>query len=80
MIHLILLNESLIWFSNLVGDQYRAKDFVVNEGGKFEIVFTPNNGSKETRTEVFNYPATGGCGMAMYNTRDVNLFDFLYKL
>lgn len=27
------------------GDQYRATDFVVNQAGTFEIVFTPKNGS-----------------------------------
>jgi len=52
------------------GDQYRAKDFVVDEAGKYEVVFTPKSGAKETRTEVFNFPATGGCGLAMYNTKD----------
>jgi isocitrate dehydrogenase len=27
------------------GDQYRATDFVVNEPGKFEVVFTPASGA-----------------------------------
>lgn len=28
------------------------------------------SGAKEVRTEVFNFPATGGCGLSMYNTKD----------
>src|SRR5208282_3913034 len=31
------------------GDQYRSTDFVTKEKGKFEIVFTPENGGKSTR-------------------------------
>mmetsp|Transcript_41395 Transcript_41395/g.36595 ORF Transcript_41395/g.36595 Transcript_41395/m.36595 type:complete len:446 (-) Transcript_41395:161-1498(-) len=54
------------------GDQYRATDFVVNEGGKFVMKFIPNDKSKpETEYEVYkSYPDDGGCGMGMYNTTE----------
>jgi hypothetical protein len=33
-----------------------AKDFVVNESGKFELSFTPSSGAEATKIEVFNFP------------------------
>ncbi|GAB0093707.1 Isocitrate dehydrogenase [Sergentomyia squamirostris] len=48
------------------GDQYKAKDLVVTEPGKLELVFTSASGKVHTE-EVFNYKA-GGVAMAMYNT------------
>jgi isocitrate dehydrogenase len=48
------------------GDQYRATDFVTNEAGKFEIVFTPSSGGPEKRMTVFDFPGPG-VGLAMYN-------------
>lgn len=59
------------------GDQYRATDFVVNKPGKFEIVFTPEDGSEKTVFNVFNYPG-GGVGMGMYNT-DASIRDFAFS-
>lgn len=52
--------------------QYRATDFVVDQPGKFKIVFSPTDGGKEKEWEVFDFPA-GGCGMGMYNTDEVKL-------
>merc|ERR1739838_104151 len=49
------------------GDQYRATDFVVSQPGKFEIIFSPTDGSAGKEWEVYDFPA-GGCGMGMYNT------------
>uniref|UniRef100_A0A3B5MYN6 Isocitrate dehydrogenase [NADP] n=1 Tax=Xiphophorus couchianus TaxID=32473 RepID=A0A3B5MYN6_9TELE len=49
------------------GDQYRATDFVVNQPGKFKMVFSPSDGSANKEWEVYDFPA-GGCGMGMYNT------------
>lgn len=37
------------------GDQYKATDYVTPSGGKFEIVFTPNDGSKPEVMEVFDF-------------------------
>jgi isocitrate dehydrogenase len=49
------------------GDQYRATDFVTPGPGKFQIVFTPDDGSEPITYDVFNYKGTG-VGMGMYNT------------
>jgi len=49
------------------GDQYRATDFVTPGPGKFQIVFTPEDGSEPITYDVFNYKGTG-VGMGMYNT------------
>uniref|UniRef100_A0A671X098 Isocitrate dehydrogenase [NADP] n=1 Tax=Sparus aurata TaxID=8175 RepID=A0A671X098_SPAAU len=49
------------------GDQYRATDFVVDQPGKFKMVFSPADGSQPKEWEVYNFTA-GGCGMGMYNT------------
>lgn len=48
------------------GDQYKAKDMVITEPGKLELVFTSESGKVE-KQEVFHYKG-GGVGMAMYNT------------
>lgn len=56
------------------GDQYRATDVVVDGPGKFEIVFTPENGEKQT-FEVFQFKDTGGVLLGMYNT-DASIRDF----
>jgi len=50
------------------GDQYRATDFKVDRAGKFEVRFTPADGSEPLVREVFTYGKDGGVGMAMYNT------------
>ncbi|KAL7309084.1 Isocitrate dehydrogenase [NADP], mitochondrial precursor (Oxalosuccinate decarboxylase) [Mucor circinelloides] len=50
------------------GDQYRATDFVAPGPGKFEITYTPADGSEPKKFEVFNFEKSGGVGLAMYNT------------
>lgn len=50
--------------------QYRATDFVVDQPGKFKIIFSPTDGSAGKEWEVYDFPA-GGCGMGMYNTDEV---------
>ena len=40
------------------GDQYRAKDLVINEPGTLELVFTPKNGGEPQKTKVFEYKAS----------------------
>jgi len=52
------------------GDQYKCTDFVVNGPGKFEITYTPADGSKVQKWTVFDYPKDGGVGLAMYNTKE----------
>uniref|UniRef100_A0AAX7SSB2 isocitrate dehydrogenase (NADP(+)) n=1 Tax=Astatotilapia calliptera TaxID=8154 RepID=A0AAX7SSB2_ASTCA len=55
----------IIW--EFIKEKYRATDFVINQPGKFKIVFTPADGSTKQEWEVYDFPA-GGCGMGMYNT------------
>ncbi|KAI8097642.1 isocitrate dehydrogenase [NADP] [Halteromyces radiatus] len=50
------------------GDQYRATDFVAPGPGKFELIYTPTDGSEPKKYEVFNFEKSGGVGLAMYNT------------
>jgi isocitrate dehydrogenase len=49
------------------GDQYRATDFVTKGKGKLTITFTPEDGSKESSFEVYNFDGDG-VALAMYNT------------
>lgn len=51
------------------GDQYKATDLIADRPGKFEISFTPDDGSAPQKFEVFKFPA-GGVAMGMYNTDD----------
>lgn len=60
------------------GDQYKAQDVVVKGSGKFEIVFTPDNGSEKTTVNVFDFQGTGGCIMGMYNT-DESIREFAHS-
>ena len=57
--------------------QYRATDFVVDQPGKFKMIFTPTDGSQGKEWEVYDFPA-GGCGMGMYNTDEVRTPLHLY--
>lgn len=58
------------------GDQYKATDAVVGPG-KFEIVFTAENGEKQT-FEVYNFKNGGGVLMGMYNT-DESITEFAHS-
>lgn len=49
------------------GDQYKATDFVTKGKGKLTITFTPEDGTKETSFEVYDFEGDG-VAMAMYNT------------
>ncbi|KAF2842097.1 putative isocitrate dehydrogenase [Patellaria atrata CBS 101060] len=51
------------------GDQYRAKDRIIDEEGTLELVFTPKGGKPES-IEVYKYPESGGTALAMYNTSE----------
>lgn len=48
------------------GDQYKCTDFVVDEPGKFEIVFTPKSGAEKKVMNVYDFQSPG-VGLAMYN-------------
>jgi len=60
------------------GDQYKCTDFVVKKAGKYQIVFTPDDGSEKTVYEVFHYPPEGGVGLGMFNT-DESIRGFGYS-
>ena len=49
------------------GDQYKATDFVTKGKGKLTITFTPEDSSKETSFNVYDFEGDG-VAMAMYNT------------
>ncbi|KAI9248618.1 isocitrate dehydrogenase [NADP] [Sporodiniella umbellata] len=67
--------EPIIIGRHAHGDQYRATDFVAPGPGKFEVVYTPTDGSEPKRFEVFNFEKSGGVGLAMYNT-DESIYGF----
>jgi isocitrate dehydrogenase len=54
------------------GDQYRATDFVVEEPGKFEIVFTPENGGAPRVMKVYDFKVSffifGFCDTSLIDT------------
>ncbi|KAI8988809.1 isocitrate dehydrogenase [NADP] [Pilobolus umbonatus] len=62
--------EPIVIGRHAFGDQYRSTDFVTEKGGKFEMSFTPNDGSEVQKWTIFDFPQNGGVGMAMYNTND----------
>lgn len=49
------------------GDQYKATDAVIDRPGKFQMVFTPTDGSEAKTFEVYEFK-DGGVIMGMYNT------------
>lgn len=59
--------EPIIIGRHAFGDQYRAKDMVIEGEGTLEMVFTPKGGKPQT-IKVFDFGSTGGVGMTMYNT------------
>lgn len=59
--------------------QYKATDAVVNKGVKFQLLETDKNG-KETRHDVFTFSKSGGVIMGMYNTDEVALLSFLFRI
>eukprot|EP00455_Lapot_gusevi_P012880 TRINITY_DN161_c0_g1_i2.p1 TRINITY_DN161_c0_g1~~TRINITY_DN161_c0_g1_i2.p1 ORF type:complete len:458 (+),score=206.23 TRINITY_DN161_c0_g1_i2:61-1374(+) len=59
------------------GDQYKCTDFVTDKPGKFEIVFTPADGSEPKKMNVYNFKGAG-VGLAMYNT-DESIIGFAHS-
>ena len=51
------------------GDQYRAKDRVIDGEGTLEMVFTPKGGKPET-IKVYDFPVGGGVAQTQYNTTE----------
>lgn len=55
--------------------QYKATDFVVEKNGKFEVIFTPSDGSTPFRHEVHQFNKGGGVCLGMYNTDEVSILE-----
>ncbi|KAL7267029.1 Isocitrate dehydrogenase [NADP], mitochondrial precursor (Oxalosuccinate decarboxylase) [Rhizina undulata] len=51
------------------GDQYRAKDLVIQGAGTVELVYRPKDGGETQTIKLYDYE-NGGVAMAMYNTDD----------
>jgi len=66
--------DPLIIGRHAFGDQYRATDFKVPGKGKMEVKWTAEDGSKEIKHEVFNFPGPG-IALSMYNL-DKSIEDF----
>jgi len=66
--------DPLIIGRHAFGDQYRATDFKVPGKGKMEVKWTAEDGSKEIKHEVFNFPGPG-IALSMYNL-DKSIKDF----
>ncbi len=66
--------DPLIIGRHAFGDQYRATDFQVPGKGKLEIKWTSEDGKKEKKYEVFNFPGPG-IALSMYNL-DKSIEDF----
>jgi isocitrate dehydrogenase len=56
------------------GDQYKATDAIITGKGKLTMTFTPEDGSKTTSWEVYNFQENG-VAMSMYNI-DSSIFGF----
>ncbi|OMH82322.1 Isocitrate dehydrogenase [NADP], mitochondrial [Zancudomyces culisetae] len=59
------------------GDQYKAFDFVADRPGKFEVVFTPEDGSEPIRNIVYQFQGQG-VGMATFNV-DESIYGFAHS-
>jgi isocitrate dehydrogenase len=66
--------DPLIIGRHAFGDQYRATDFKIPGKGKMEVKWTAEDGSKEIKYEVFNFPGPG-IALSMYNL-DKSIEDF----
>jgi len=53
---------------HVFGDQYGATDIVVEKRSKYQIVITPEDGTKAKSYDVCDFGDSGGVAMAMYNT------------
>ena len=60
--------EPIIIGRHAFGDQYRAKDAVIDEPGTLEMVFTPRNGEPQ-RIKVYDFEGPG-VAQTQYNTSE----------
>lgn len=62
--------EPIIIGRHAFGDQYKAKDYIVEEAGTFNLQFVPNDPTHKTETiEVHKFDGKGTL-MGMYNTHE----------
>lgn len=60
-------NKPIIIGRHAFGDQYKSTDFVTEEAGTFELIFTPKNGGEKKVYHVYDFEGSG-VGLGMYNT------------
>lgn len=70
-------NKPIIIGRHAHADQYKAVDFVVEEPGKVEMVYTPKSGGKPVSYVVHEYKGSG-IALGMYNT-DESICDFAHS-
>ncbi|CCG83850.1 protein of unknown function [Taphrina deformans PYCC 5710] len=58
--------EPIVIGRHAFGDQYRATDYKVPGPGKLQLVFTPEDGSKATTLDIYDFQESG-VAMSMYN-------------
>ena len=62
--------EPIIIGRHAYGDQYKAKDYIVEQPGKFLLKFIPNDKTQESHEiEVFDFKGKGTF-LGMYNTEE----------
>lgn len=65
------------------GDQYKASELIINNGGKVKLVLEGNNGESQS-VDVFDFKDKGGVTLGMFNTDEsINSFahaSFKYAL
>lgn len=56
------------------GDQYKATDFTTEgKEGKFEMTFTPKDGSEVKKWKIFDFPKGGGVGMVSHGHKQADM-------
>jgi isocitrate dehydrogenase len=69
--------EPIVIGRHAFGDQYRATDFVPKVPGTFTMTFTPEDGSDESKMEVYKFKGPGVM-LSMYNT-DESIYEFAHS-
>ncbi|EAT91095.1 hypothetical protein SNOG_01446 [Parastagonospora nodorum SN15] len=60
------------------GDQYRAKDRVIDTEGTLEMVFTPKGGKPEV-IKVYDFPAEGGVAQTQFKDIFQEIYEAQYR-
>ena len=62
--------EPIVIGRHAFGDQYRATDVRIPGAGKLTMTYTPENGGEAVEYDIFDFPASGGVALGMYNLDD----------